>query len=110
MPCAYQAFRSQCSGPRPACAAGLRLILTSFAAAGDPARPEAMTRFPRFRIWVIAGLLAATSLQCNDGSNTTAPTDLRKVDGDQQTGAAGQRLANPLVVQVTDVDGSGVSD
>jgi hypothetical protein len=72
--------------------------------------PEDMTRFPRFRSWLIAGLLVASSLQCNDGSNNPAPTDIRMLEGDQQTGITGQPLPNPLVVRVTDADGNGVSD
>jgi hypothetical protein len=68
-----------------------------------------MTRFSRFRIWVVAGLLVASSLQCNDGGNTTAPTDIEMVDGSPQTGIVGQPLRNPLVVLVTDESGNPVS-
>lgn len=68
-----------------------------------------MTRLSRFRIWVVAGLLAASSLQCNDGTNTTAPTDIRMIGGNDQTGRVGERLNDPLVVEVTDESGNPVS-
>lgn len=67
-----------------------------------------MTRLPRLRIWVAAALLVASSLQCNNGTDTTAPTDIRMVSGDHQNGIIGQQLIDPLVVQVTDESGNPV--
>lgn len=68
-----------------------------------------MTPFSKLRIWVVAGLLAASSLRCNDGSNTTAPTDIGMLSGDQQTARVGQPLPAPLVVRVTDAAGAPVA-
>jgi hypothetical protein len=67
-----------------------------------------MTRLPRFRIWVVAGLLAASSLQCNEGTDSQAPTDIQMISGDGQAGRTGQPLSEPLVVQVTDESGDPV--
>jgi hypothetical protein len=72
--------------------------------------PEDMTRLARFRTWVVAGLLVASSLQCNETTNIKPPTDIRMVDGDGQTGRIGQPLSRPLVVQVTDESGDPVPD
>jgi hypothetical protein len=66
-----------------------------------------MTRLPRFRIWVVAALLAASFLQCK-GTDTTAPTDIRIISGDGQNGRIGQPLSQPLVVEVTDESGDPV--
>jgi hypothetical protein len=67
-----------------------------------------MTRFARFRIWLVAALLAASSLQCNDGGDSTAPTDIEMFGGDDQNGIVGQPLGNPLVVLVTDASNNPV--
>ena len=55
------------------------------------------------------GLLAAATLQCGgDNIDPSVATTIAGVSGDGQTGAAGQTLANPLVVKVTDASGDPV--
>jgi hypothetical protein len=68
-----------------------------------------MTRLRQFRFWLIAGLLAASSLRCGgDNVQPTAPTDIDKVDGDSQIGTVGLQLPRPLVVLVTDASSNPV--
>jgi hypothetical protein len=68
-----------------------------------------MTRLRQFRFWLIAGLLAASSLRCGgDNVQPTAPTDIDKVDGDSQIGTVGLKLPRPLVVLVTDASSNPV--
>jgi hypothetical protein len=66
-----------------------------------------MTRFRLFRIWLLAGVLAAGSLRC-DGNTPTVPTVIEMSDGNGQSAAPGQPLPNPLVVIVKDDDGNAV--
>ena len=68
-----------------------------------------MIRLRQFRIWAAAGLLAVSSLRCDNGNiDPTLATDIEIVSGDDQSGVVGQPLANPLVVRVTDENGNGV--
>jgi hypothetical protein len=71
---------------------------------------EDMTRLPRLRTWIAAVLLVASSLQCNTGTDSKPPTDIRMLSGDGQNGVTGQPLSDPLVVVVTDELGDPVSD
>jgi hypothetical protein len=52
--------------------------------------------------------LAVLSLQCDGGTNVDPPTDIDMVEGNQQRGAVGRPLADPLVVVVTDETGDPV--
>jgi hypothetical protein len=68
-----------------------------------------MNRLRQFRIWLIAGLLAASSLRCGD--NIGPPPDaavIEMVEGDGQFGAVNQPLPAPLIVLVTNEEGEPV--
>jgi hypothetical protein len=68
-----------------------------------------MTRIPRLRIWGTVALLAASSLRCQgDNAEPPSATDIEPLSGDGQSGALGQKLADPLVVLVTDKSGNPV--
>jgi galactose oxidase-like protein/Big-like domain-containing protein len=67
-----------------------------------------MIRFRQLRLWLLAGLLAVSSLRCGGDVGPTTAKAIDPVAGDQQTGRAGQELTNPLVVSVTDGSGNGV--
>jgi hypothetical protein len=66
-----------------------------------------MIRLRQLRVWIVAGLLAGSTLQCTE---PTVATDIEMLDGNGQTGVAGQPLADPLVVLVTDASGDPVPD
>ncbi|HEY7614028.1 MAG TPA: Ig-like domain-containing protein, partial [Gemmatimonadales bacterium] len=66
-------------------------------------------RRPRLRHLALAVLLAAGTLRCSEnGGNTTTPTRIEMIAGDEQLAPPGQPLANPLVVEVTDENGDPV--
>jgi hypothetical protein len=68
-----------------------------------------MTRLRQFRIWAAAGLLAVSSLRCDNGKiEPTVPTDIEMFSGNAQNGVVGQPLPNALVVRVTDENGNEV--
>jgi galactose oxidase-like protein/Big-like domain-containing protein len=67
-----------------------------------------MIRIRQLRLWLLAGLLAASSLRCGDNIEPTTAKAIDPIAGDEQTGRAGQELANPLVVAVTDASGNPV--
>jgi len=68
-----------------------------------------MSRIRQLRVWTVASLLAAASLRCGgDNVQPTDPTDIAMASGNNQNGVAGQSLASPLVVLVTDADGNAV--
>src|SRR5919107_173582 len=67
-----------------------------------------MSRLRQLRVWILAGVLAVSSLRCGDNVVPTTPTNIEMDSGDQQNGVAGQPLPNPLVVSVTDENGNGV--
>ncbi len=67
-----------------------------------------MTRHVRLRHSAIALLLAASTLRCGGGSEPPTASAIAMASGDDQTGTAGQALANPLVVLVTDNSGDPV--
>jgi hypothetical protein len=52
--------------------------------------------------------LAAASIQCSDNISPRTPSAIAMADGNGQTGAVGDALANPLVVVVTDNSGDPV--
>lgn len=63
-------------------------------------------RRPRLRPLVLAAVLAAGTLRCNDnGGNPSTPTQIEMLDGNEQAAPAGQPLPNPLVVRVSDENG-----
>lgn len=63
-----------------------------------------------FRSWAVAGLLALSVLRCGDGGiEPTTPTDIEAVSGNAQTGVVGRVLPDPLVVVVTDANGTAMS-
>src|SRR5919112_3601516 len=67
-----------------------------------------MSRRRQIRIWLLAGVLAASSLRCGESVEPTTPTDIEMVDGNNQNGVVGQPLPSPLVVLVTDTNGNPV--
>ena len=76
--------------------------------------PAARSRDSLSRLAALAPLAVLVALGC-DGGDLALPTDgegerLQLVDGDQQVGRRGARLAEPLVVQLVDGAGRGVSD
>jgi hypothetical protein len=68
-----------------------------------------MIHFRQLRIWTAAALLAAATLTCTDKNGPTVATDIEIASGDGQNGVAGQPLASPLTVLVTDASGEPVS-
>ncbi len=67
------------------------------------------TSFLRVRPWVLLLVLAAGTLRCSENNvQPPTPTAIAMVDGNGQTGVAGESLANPLVVVVTDEKGDPV--
>jgi Galactose oxidase-like, Early set domain/Bacterial Ig-like domain (group 1) len=67
------------------------------------------SRIRQIRLWTVAGLVAAASLRCGgDNVQPTNPTQIAMAGGNAQNGLAGQPLASPLVVLVTDAGGNGV--
>src|SRR5215210_3120971 len=68
-----------------------------------------MTSFKRVRSWAFVTVLAAGTLRCG-GDNIEPPTasHIEAVAGDDQTGAVGETLGQPLVVKVTDDAGDPV--
>jgi len=67
-----------------------------------------MSRLRQLRVWIFAGILAASSLRCGDDIQPTTATDIAMADGDAQNGVVGQPLPRPLVVLVTDANGNPV--
>jgi hypothetical protein len=67
-----------------------------------------MTRLRQLRYSALAVLLAASTLRCNDSNQPSTATAIEMADGDGQIGIAGQQLADPLVVLVTDENGDPV--
>jgi hypothetical protein len=67
-----------------------------------------MTRIRQFRSRALVGLLAIGLLQCGESTPPTTPAEIAPVSGDGQTAPAGQPLANPLIVVVTDEFGNAV--
>ena len=67
-------------------------------------------RRSRFRHLALAVLLAAGTLRCNDNGDPTTPARIEMIDGNGQFAPAGQPLADPLVVEVTDDNGDPVED
>ncbi|HEX2251272.1 MAG TPA: galactose oxidase-like domain-containing protein, partial [Gemmatimonadales bacterium] len=63
----------------------------------------------QLRSWGTVGVLAILSLQCDGGTDVTAPTDIDMVSGNEQRAVAGQPLSHPLVVEVTDETGDPVA-
>src|SRR5688572_25396103 len=67
-----------------------------------------MIRFRQVSSRALAGLLAAGSLHCNDGTQPPAAAEIEMLSGDGQNGLVGEPLADPLVVLVTDQEGDPV--
>jgi len=67
-----------------------------------------MTRFRQLRHPTLAVLLAAATLRCGDNVQPSTASSIEMAGGNEQIGIAGQSLANPLVVLVTDEDGEPV--
>jgi Domain of unknown function (DUF1929) len=67
-----------------------------------------MTRLRQLRHPTLAVLLAAATLRCGDNVQPPTASSIEMADGNEQIGIAGQSLANPLVVLVTDEDGEPV--
>jgi hypothetical protein len=72
-----------------------------------------MTRISQLRSVALAAFLAIGSLTCGGESITPPPPDakaIEMVNGNGQSGVAGQPLASPLVVRVTDDNSDPVKD
>jgi len=70
-----------------------------------------MSRLQPLRSWVLAALLAASSVRCSENTDPRAvATAIAHAGGDTQIGAVSQPLPNPLVVLVTDNGGSPVEN
>jgi hypothetical protein len=67
-----------------------------------------MIRFRQVSSWALAGLLAAASLHCNDGTQPPVASAIEMLSGSGQNGLVGEPLAEPLVVLVTDEAGDPV--
>jgi hypothetical protein len=71
-----------------------------------------MTRLHQFRFWLVAAILATTTLRCTAGGDVkpSTPTAIEKMNGDGQVGVIGLPLPTPLVARVTDESGNPVPD
>ncbi len=67
-----------------------------------------MTSLRQLRSWTLVGLLVAATLRCGQTEPPTASA-IAMAGGDGQIGIAGQTLAQPLAVLVTDASGDPVA-
>jgi len=70
-----------------------------------------MTRFQQLQVPALIALITLASVQCSEPpTDPGGPSGIEMLDGNNQTGLAGQTLAEPLVVLVTDASGDPVGN
>jgi hypothetical protein len=70
-----------------------------------------MTRFQQLQVPALIALITLASVQCSEPpTDPGGPSGIEMLDGNNQTGLAGQMLAEPLVVLVIDASGDPVGN